>query len=350
MMMTLINNTHVLAGNQQNCSPYENETDIHRQSACSTDRPIKDIVSSLNGRILIGVSNVGVYYWDINSGRIINSFIAHGNSIAGISSISENFKNNEIITASSNGFAKIWALNTNQFKRRYCPGRILLNAKFSPNGKLIGIFVATKGIIVYDRNSGKIITEINEKKYGMSGELSYNLEFTLDSMNIIFYGKSNIILWDIYRRKEYYKFTDNTETINSFDYSPDGKYLNFSTDKGRVGIWNFYDREYLGAIKVGKNIKSVKFSNDSKLMLYVTSAKIGILDLKGQTKSKITSQVEKFTNAIFTKDNTRIITVSSDDNQDSTNYPVGDVLKIWSVYDGHYIRKLQRIYQLKFRP
>jgi len=132
----------------------------------------------------------------------------------------------QILTASRDGTAKLWNLNSKQ--------NIELGesyyASFSPYDEYI-VTINWNEITIWDYFGNKI------NSFVASEDMVNTVEFSADGSFLLSCSKDNTaILWDL-KGNEIQSFTGNGNEVTSASFSPDGKYIIMTTDAKTIQKW-----------------------------------------------------------------------------------------------------------------
>ncbi len=153
---------------------------------------INSIAFSADSKTLVSASRWEVTYWDVNTGKMINSFkqLQRRDSIT---SVAFSWNGKMIVTGSSNGTIRLRDANSGEQIRMF---RIKQNVRinciaFSPDNKTIVTGGNDENLLLYDTNSGKHIRTIKEHQRYIN-----SVAFSADGKSIVSTSKDEIYLWD----------------------------------------------------------------------------------------------------------------------------------------------------------
>ncbi|CAN5426184.1 hypothetical protein BH09BAC5_BH09BAC5_02380 [soil metagenome] len=257
----------------------------------------------------------------------------------------------KIVTAASDGTAKIWDANTGILLVDLTGHSKSVNyAEYSPDGKKI-ITASSDGTAkIWDASTGVVYMTL----IGHSEEL-YSAKYSPDGKKIATYSKDlSIKLWDAISGTLLQTLIGHTANINSIQFSPDGYKILTSSDDGTAKIWDadngtlifnmigdsvpHYLMWALDGTKTFSEFKSAQFSPDGKKIVTACSNKIAIIwDANTGSRLKILKGHKVGLNsAFFSPDGNKIVTTSGldDANSYSVERQLDNTAKIWDANSG----------------
>lgn len=171
----------------------------------------------------------------ILSGALIDEqFLLSPGYISEITSASYSIDDRFIITASKDGFVRIWDASTMQVISTL-PEQldILTYATYSPDGKYIAT-AANKQLILWDSfTKKKVHTFAGHEKPIQHVSFSSDSHFALTAS-----ADRTIIIWDLSSFQKKGILVGHTSWVNEANYSPDNRYIVSASSDGTARIWN----------------------------------------------------------------------------------------------------------------
>ena len=182
--------------------------------------------------ILTSSGNKTAQLWDIESGKVIQTFVGHDDFVTAVA-FSPDGK--WVLTGSRDNTAKLWACETGQVLKTFGKYSNFITAvAFSPNGKKIVITSYDKSAHLWDIASG----EVEKNFIGHEFEIKA-VAFSPDGQKIVTasYDKT-IKLWDVASERAEKTFIGHTDVVNAIGFSPDGKKCVTGSSDNTIRIWD----------------------------------------------------------------------------------------------------------------
>lgn len=231
----------------------------------------KDYIASIsfnNKYVATGSSDGTISIWDVETGRLINSFKGYSKFLY---SLSFSHDNQYLVTVpeDENDEVSIWDCKSGKCLSKICSivnypyiygGQIV---DFSPNGKYLAISRSGM-ILLYDITRKELI------KTGFEHDAMVNsVSFSPDGKYLVSasYDKS-VRIWDLSTLRCVHSLEGHTNFVYTANYSPDGRYI-VSVSEGTIKIWNVNTGKCIETLD-GQNVNSAAFSSDGKNFVSVS--------------------------------------------------------------------------------
>ena len=172
-----------------------------------------------------------------------------------------------IAGADADDTIKLWNRNNTEAPQVILSGhaKVTKSIAFSP----IGEFIASgglNGIVLWDVDSGQQISSL---------EIPVSEVAISPTGHQLATAGAHVQLWDIRNPKEITEIEtlphdeskSDHDTVWSVDFSPDGKWLAYGDEKGRLKVWDIQHKKLVRSVKADADkILSVRFSADSQFL------------------------------------------------------------------------------------
>ncbi|WP_421765293.1 High-affnity carbon uptake protein Hat/HatR [Ekhidna sp.] len=268
----------------------------------------KDQGKNYNGDIYAGVYNAlqGLYeveYGDPATGdSVFNQYhkpidLESQNTVISVKSIVYSNDGDYFYTANGDGEVIKWNVATRDWQLIFQNEDVARVVNISPNEQYLALGTDQNNIMLFDVNN---IDSEPTRIDGHIGGTVYDLQFLPDNSGFISVGADNRILRSDFRSST--ELVKSNVRINKITLSPDAKTLVGGGNDGNVYIWDLTDMgkgattlvnkastvDSTGAVVTSNKIspvKSVKFSNNGKLLAYGTDdGRIKIWDMETDTQ------------------------------------------------------------------
>jgi len=263
--------------------------------------------------------------WDTESGKLLHDLIGHDSNV-----VSANFSPNGkmIVTASWDKTAKIWDSKSGKLLHDLTKHTGPVNlANFSPNSEMI-ITASDKTIKIWKSKNGKLFHNLTRRntdirlvnfspdsKRIVTVSIDKKVKFTpFDrSRNVTVSIDEKVKIWDTESGKLLHLLIGHARTINSTNFSLDGKRIITASDDKTAKIWDTESGKLLyNLIGHSSDVVSANFSPDGKKIVTVSkvdSAKIW--DSKsGKLLRILIGHSSRSNSANFSPDGKKIVTAS----------------------------------------
>ena len=264
----------------------------------------KDKGKDYNGDIYAGVYNAiqGLYEIEYGDPQVGDSVLNQyhkpvdpnsENTVVAVRSVVYSNDGNYFYSANGDGEVVKWNVVTREWEKIFQNDDVARVVNISPNEQYLALGTDLNNILIFDVNN---INQEPTKIGGHEGGTVLDLLFLPDNSGFISVGIDNRILRSDFRSST--ELARSNTKINKIALSPDAKTLVGGGEDGNVYIWDLTDIGKGATTLVNKStqvdstgvvstsskrspIKSIKFSNDGKLLAYGTDdGRIRIWDLK----------------------------------------------------------------------
>jgi WD40 repeat protein len=209
------------------------------------------------------IDNEGtIRLWKVATGEVVRSFdVQNGCLDARLS------PDKRLLAAScEDGFAHVWDLGTGQEIRRF-EHKASSNprVRWSPDGRQLLTCGVDTVIKLWDFESGQLIREFTPADSALPAAMG--IAFTPDGKQFVTGGQDKILrLWDVETGAQIRTFVGHTDLVWGVDISPDGKYLvSSSVDSGGARLWDLATGQELRRfVQVNSMAPDVAFSPDGR--------------------------------------------------------------------------------------
>lgn len=164
-----------------------------------------------------------------------------------------------ILTASKDHVARVWnAITGSLLSELDGHPASLLDATYNKNGELIATGCIDGIARVWNARSGELISQTYQK-----GGTITHVQFSPTNNHLLTLGNGGIILWDISTKDAKLLFTTGNPFTRSVSFSPDGKRIASDSDSKVISVWDATTGALLVSIEGhDKHVRSVAFSRD----------------------------------------------------------------------------------------
>lgn len=266
--------------------------------------------------------------WDVDSGKVMQTFAGHDKSdkTALILSIVFSPDGRKIATASWDGTARIWDAGSGKELRklvhtdaRLQPNRVN-SATFSPDGKRLLTHTQADTIIrIWDVDTGEILREWKGHPYFVVSAL-----FTPDGKKVISVGDAadGVVIWDADSGKELHRLEHGHHFGKAPVVSLDGKKIVTVTGapETAVRIWDIDSGKVLQTLKEhdggGYAMLSAALSPDGKTIVTTSNHGSGMVRIwdvgSGKSLQTLDGHHYQLFSAVFSPDGRKIAVTSGD--------------------------------------
>ncbi len=201
---------------------------------------INEVAFSPDGRYLFGgggvwidQSDANAFQWDVQTGDIVFAIpLTESGEFYGTDYSPDG---NYLVTAHSDGTARLWDARTGQLVRKFSGHpETLASGVFSPDGKMV-LTTGFKGAArLWDVQSGVEIRQF----IGHTDMISH-AAFSTDGLLAATAGFDGTVrLWEVSTGREIRRFTGHKSGVENVAFSPDGKFLVSVGDDSTVRMWD----------------------------------------------------------------------------------------------------------------
>jgi WD40 repeat protein len=235
---------------------------------------ISSIACSPDGRMMAtGSWDNSIKIWQINSGKLLNSFQTGGDVRSIAFSPDGKYIVAGIEESSSNptSFVELWEVNKGERVHMFPKAGAIRSVAFSENGLFFAAADAYDGPTrIWDINTFKLIKNLPTSRISL-------VAISPDNENIALAGYNDISIWNIRKGKIKHTFKNPGGFLNSISFSPDGRFLvaagrvNYSKFKGwdsTICLWEVSSGKMIRTFEGHHSeVSSVVFSHDGLRLL-----------------------------------------------------------------------------------
>jgi hypothetical protein len=264
---------------------------------------------SPDGRYVVTASGDGLAkIWDVNSGNLLKTLKGHSSHV-----FSAQFSpdSKRIVTAGGET-AKIWEVSTGtQVKMLIGHSKIVHSAAYSPDGGVIVTTSEDGTAKLWNAQTGKEILSIDVNEGWV-----YDAAFHPNRGSVVTGAQGGeVLLWNVANGRQIRTFSGHSRAITSVAFSPSGRYVATSSIDNTAKIWESGTGRLVRTIQ-GDTIGQVSFSPDNK---YVVTAHAGgvakiwnVQDGKELMTLEHSSPAQRVFSATFSPDGKYIVTAGDD--------------------------------------
>jgi len=283
---------------------------------------------SPDGKTVVTASDDGnARLWDVETGAELRRFEGHG---AMVSSAMFSPDGAAIVTASHDGYAHLWDVETGAELRRFeGHGDTVKAAMFSPDGKSIVTASSDNSARLWDVETGAEL-----RRFEGHGDTVKAVMFSPDGKSIVTASRHNgARLWDVETGAELRRFEGHGSMVTSAMFSPDGKSIVTASNDNSAHLWDVETGAELRRFEgFGNVVTFAMFSPDGKAV--ITASFDGIARLwdveTGTELRRFEGHGDMVTSARFSPDGKAVITASRDGSA-----------RIWDVETGTELRRFE---------
>jgi WD40 repeat protein len=183
----------------------------------------------------IGIDDTTVQIWNATTGQSLLSFTAHTSSV---NNIDWSAKRNRIVSTSKDGLVMIWNPDTGQVEKSY-PDKGE-QTSWSPDGSEIATTNSAKHTVTFwNPDTGAIrftYTPLDKNLTDIVGP-GWSPDGMQMAVFLTYTQGQSIQVFDVKDGKNAFTYSGHADFIESFDWSPDGKYIASSSVDKTVQIW-----------------------------------------------------------------------------------------------------------------
>ncbi len=170
---------------------------------------------------------------EVTDGRIISSFIGHGDNVT---AVSFNPKGGGFGTVSKDGTVKLWDLATGNARTLFGHSGPIWGMAFSPDGITLASRSGTSQgkVEVWDAVTGRMIAALGEQRCSPVRSLSISPDgktLAIGSQD------STVLLWDLGTLTNFARLAHGSQ-VGAVSFSPDGTLLASADETGTVSLWS----------------------------------------------------------------------------------------------------------------
>jgi WD40 repeat protein/serine/threonine protein kinase len=216
---------------------------------------------SPDGRWIVTTDDKSALVWDAQTYKLQHT-LPHEDSVY---QASFNPDGTRLITASNDGFVRIWDLPTGALVRSLIQGRVDSKdahynmAVMSPDGRVVAaIDVAGAFVDVWDANTGDVLNDLPTLGRGDSTSLA----FSSGGEWLAACGGGDLRVFNT--RTWERVLTVEGPQVSSFSFDPTGKWIATATETGKASVWEIANNSVHHLQEVGDSIHHIAFSPDGE--------------------------------------------------------------------------------------
>jgi RNA polymerase sigma factor (sigma-70 family) len=220
---------------------------------------------SPDGKVLATGHLESLQLWDVATGTILATLDGKTKNISRV----DISRDGKFLVSAETGALRLWDLAAKKEVRRFEPGdakeRVVYSATFSPDGKwLASAEGAAKTVKLWNVATGKAIRTLKaHTEYALAVAFSHDGKVLASSG-----GEGVVKLWDARSGKELASLEGPVGSGRTLAFSSDGKWLASGGSAERaVRLWDVATRKEVATLKHTKQVWSVAFSRDSKVLV-----------------------------------------------------------------------------------
>jgi WD40 repeat protein/outer membrane protein OmpA-like peptidoglycan-associated protein/Mg-chelatase subunit ChlD len=275
-----------------------------------------------NDKFILSMNdNHSLSLWEGNSGEHIQSYSFHDKWIY---DIFENPQNDDIVTASDDGTAKVFNLLTGQGKNIFNVNSWAINkAVFFPNGKQLATAGDDGALRIWNTQNGHL-------DYSIRAHMGWIMDLSIspDGNYLATAGDDRMVkIWNRSSLNRHLTIYAHNSWVHDVEFHPEGNKIITAGKDSSVRIWNIHNGRMVRAFdNFYGEVFSASFSPDGKY--FVTTAKDGTMRVYHTNSGELMdfNKVQKgnwYLNAYFDHSGKRIISADHKRN-----------IKIWGIEKG----------------
>ncbi len=219
-------------------------------------------------------TSIGIWIYDSITGERLYQLYDHKSRVNGIKNVSISPNGKTIATEVSDETVLLWNASTGKLLRKLeRDGKGHYRALFSPDGAIVATSSGTpsgrsnKTINLWDVSTGKLLNTLAESNNAFSFS---NKCFSPDGKSIATWklGSLDVSLWDVGTGQLANTFTAHEDSVNTVQFSPDGKIIATGGQDYTVRLWNSKTGQLLNTLDHQdiNSLTTLQFSPDGKII------------------------------------------------------------------------------------
>jgi WD40 repeat protein len=218
---------------------------------------VSRVVFAANGSRLASVGGQSIRLWETGSGKQEVNLRHDG----GISAVAFGDTDDRLWSASQDGTARLWDLNSGEEVSRLkhasqWPGKM----SFSPDARFLA--VALDGVTVWNLESGK---EVGQTQLPNQ---AYDVDVSLDGKVAVASGRS-VLLWDVAAGRRL--LLNHEDTVWDVEFSQDGRWLMSASPDRTARIWDTDSGRELSRMVHGDEVWKAVFNSTARTVATVSA-------------------------------------------------------------------------------
>ena len=284
-----------------------------------------------SNRLLIA-SSIGIWVYDVQTGKELNLFTGNINSDYGRGSVFSHDKRMLAVIGADPTIVQLWDVAKGQLLKTLTGHNSFVNSVcFSPDNTILAGAGGNGDIFLWDTATGKLQKTLNIKHTDQVDSVCFSPDGTVLAAGR--FGFCGIVqLWDADTGQQL-KTLRHELWVSHLCFSPDGTILASSEggSKGSVHLWSTVTGQQLKTLRHESAISSLCFSPDGTTLVSGSGdGKVRLWNpVTGHIRNILTSHTSAVLNICYSPDGRVLASRSSD-----------EIIRLWSVSTGHLQKTL----------
>jgi WD40 repeat protein len=223
-------------------------------------QPVNSVTFSPDGNFVVsGSEDSTVRIWDLSTDKEARTLIGHGGAVK---SVAFSPDGRTFSSGSSDGGLYLWQMGSNTPLSTLTADGPVTSLDFSKDGRLLAVGLETGVVKIWDVTSGSLLSTMQ----GHSGSVN-SVKFA-PSGHLLVTGSSDktVKLWDVDSGKVRYTIGSHTDAVLSVTFSPDGQIVASASLGQTIKLWDVVGRREIAVLRSVRNIPSIAFSQDGRVL------------------------------------------------------------------------------------